>query len=141
MGATAIKVLAGADFLSLPITLPIYQATAGFVKGFTFALWAFSTWWIPLILVLGFWRHVRRRWSLTYEPTLWSMVFPLGIYSVATLSFGKVADLSFMAPLSRFMIWVAVAVWTLVSIAFIIRLVRRSSITAPDQPTTSAVAA
>jgi tellurite resistance protein TehA-like permease len=27
-------------------------------------------------------------WPLTYEPTLWSVVFPLGMYSVATLSFG-----------------------------------------------------
>ena len=141
MGATAITVLAGAHILSLPITLPIYQATAGFVKGFTFALWAFGTWWIPLILMLGFWRHIRRHWTLAYEPTLWSMVFPLGMYSVATLSFGKVADLSFMGPLSRFMIWVAVAVWTLVAIAFIIRLTHRSSTTAPDQPTNSAVTA
>jgi tellurite resistance protein TehA-like permease len=141
MGATAITVLAGAHILSLPITLPISQATAGFVKGFTFALWAFGTWWIPLILVLGFWRHIRRHWTLAYEPTLWSMVFPLGMYSVATLSFGKVAGLSFMGPLSRFMIWVAVVVWTLVAIAFIIRLTRRSSAAIPDQPTDSPAAA
>ena len=56
-----------------------------------FTLWAFGTWWIPLLIVLGLWRHVRRHWPLSYEPTLWSVVFPLGMYSVATLSFGKVA--------------------------------------------------
>jgi tellurite resistance protein TehA-like permease len=127
MGATAITVLAGARILALPPVLPVVQATNGVVEGFSFVLWAFGTWWIPLLIVLGLWRHVRRHWPFTYEPTLWSVVFPLGMYSVATLSFGKVAHLSFMEPISRFMLWVAVAAWTAVAVAFVVRLVRRPS--------------
>ncbi|MGH3283585.1 MAG: hypothetical protein ACRDPD_02675, partial [Streptosporangiaceae bacterium] len=125
MGATAISVLAGARILALPAGLPVIRATAGFVEGFSFALWAFGTWWIPLLIVLGIWRYVRRHWPLSYEPTLWSVVFPLGMYSVATLSFGKVAHLSFMEPLSRFMLWVAIAAWAAVAAAFLARLARR----------------
>ncbi|MGH3287058.1 MAG: tellurite resistance/C4-dicarboxylate transporter family protein [Streptosporangiaceae bacterium] len=124
MGATAISVLAGARVLSLPADIPVIRATAGFVEGFTFALWAFGTWWIPLLLILGSWRHIRRRWPLTYEPTLWSIVFPLGMYSVATLTFGEIARLAFMEPLARFMLWVAVAAWALVAAAFLARLAR-----------------
>jgi tellurite resistance protein TehA-like permease len=124
MGATAISVLAGGRLLTLPATLPVIRATAGFVEGFSFALWAFGTWWVPLLVVLGLWRHIRRHWPLTYEPTLWSVVFPLGMYSVATLSFGKVAHLRFMEPLSRFMLWVAVAAWAAVAAAFLVRLAR-----------------
>jgi len=67
------------------------------------------------------WRHVRKRWPLSYEPALWSAVFPLGMYSVATLSFGKAARLSFMEPGSRFMLWVALAAWAAVAAAFIAR--------------------
>ena len=126
MGATAITVLAGARILNLPAALPVTRATAGFVEGFSFALWAFGTWWIPLLIVLGLWRHVRRHWPLAYEPTLWSVVFPLGMYSVATLSFGKVAHLSFMrTTLSRFMPWVAVAAWTAVAVAWVKERSRR----------------
>jgi tellurite resistance protein TehA-like permease len=125
MGATAISVLAGAKYLALPADLPVVRATASFTEGFTFALWAFGTWWIPLLLILGSWRHIRRHWPLTYEPTLWSIVFPLGMYSVATLSYGKVAHLTFMEPLARFMYWVAVAAWVLVAAAFLVRLARR----------------
>ena len=124
MGATAITVLAGAKILGLPGTLPAVRATSGFVEGFSFALWAFGTWWIPLLIILGLWRHIRRHWPLTYEPTLWSVVFPLGMYSVATLTFGKAAHLAFMEPLARFMLWVAVAAWALVAAAFLARLVR-----------------
>ena len=89
MGATAIIVLAGARILGLPAALPVVKAAAGFVEGFSFALWAFGTWWIPLLVVLSIWRHVRHHWPLSYEPALWRVVFPLGMYSVATLTFAK----------------------------------------------------
>ncbi len=133
MGATAITVLAGARILGLPAGLPVVRATAGFVEGFSFTLWAFGTWWIPLLVVLGVWRHVRRHWPLSYEPTLWSVVFPLGMYCVATLTFGKAAHLSFMEPISRFTLWVAVTAWAAVAIAFFVRLARRPSV--PGQET------
>jgi tellurite resistance protein TehA-like permease len=102
------------------------------VEGFSYALWAFGTWWIPLLVVLGLWRHVWQHWPLTYEPTLWSVVFPLGMYSVATLVYGKAARLSFTEPLSRFMLWVAIAAWVAVATAFIVRLVRRRGEPAPS---------
>jgi tellurite resistance protein TehA-like permease len=136
MGATAISVLAGARDLALPADIPVVRATAGFTEGFTFALWAFGTWWIPLLVILGLWRHVRRHWPLTYEPTLWSVVFPLGMYSVATLTFGKVAHLAFMIPIARFMLWVAIAAWALVAAAFLARLARH-----PQQPASGTPAA
>ena len=63
-------------------------------------------------------------------PDLWSAVFPLGMYSVATLAYGQAAGISFMAPLARVMIWVAVAAWILVAAAFLrqrARLSRRAS--------------
>jgi hypothetical protein len=47
------------------------------------------------------------------------------MYSVATLTFGKAARIAFMEPLARFMIWVAVAAWTLVAAAFVARVARQ----------------
>jgi tellurite resistance protein TehA-like permease len=125
MGATAISVLAGAEDLQLPGGIPAVHATFGFIEGFSFALWAFGTWWIPLLVILSLWRHAHERWPLSYEPTLWSVVFPLGMYSVATLTFGQAAHLAFMAPLARFMFWVAVAAWVLVAAAFIRSVARK----------------
>jgi tellurite resistance protein TehA-like permease len=116
------------------------RATAGFVEGFSYALWAFGTWWIPLLIVLGLWRHAVHHWPLTYEPALWSVVFALGMYSVATLTFGKAARLAFMGPLSRFMLWVSIAAWVLVAAAFLARLARQRGEPAPGPPTASATA-
>jgi tellurite resistance protein TehA-like permease len=134
MGATAISVLSGAQYLVLPAGLPVVRATDRFVEGFTYVLWAFGTWWIPLLLIIGSWRYIRRHWPLTYEPTLWSIVFPLGMYSAATLSFGQVAHLAFMEPLARFMLWVAVAAWALVAAAFLARVARHPQESAAGPP-------
>jgi hypothetical protein len=41
------------------------------------------------------------------------------MYSVATLAFGKVTHLAFMEPLSRFMLWLALATWLAVTAAFL----------------------
>jgi hypothetical protein len=43
----------------------------------------------------------------------------LGMYSVATLTFGKAAHLACMEPLARFTFWIAVAAWVLVAAAFV----------------------
>ena len=125
MGATGITVLAGVGILKLPTTLPAVSTITSFVKGFCFVFWSFGTWWIPLLIVLGLWRHVLRQWPLRYEPSLWTVVFPIGMYAVATLSFGKAAGLSFMEPLSRGVLWVAIAAWLLVAAAGLARLARR----------------
>jgi tellurite resistance protein TehA-like permease len=124
MGATGIIVLAGSGILTLPGSLPAVSAIAGFVKGTCLVFWSFGTWWIPLLIVLGFWRHVLRQWPLRYEPALWAVVFPIGMYGVATVSFGKAAHISFMEPLSRGVLWVAVAAWLLVAAAGLARLAR-----------------
>jgi tellurite resistance protein TehA-like permease len=124
MGATGIIVLAGSGILTLPGTPPAVTAIAVFVKGTCFVSWSFGTWWIPLLIVLGLWRHVLRQWPLAYEPGLWTVVFPIGMYSVATLSFGKAARLSFMEPLSRGVLWVAIAAWLLVVAGGLARLAR-----------------
>jgi len=122
MGAAGITVLAGSDVLSLPATLPASSAVTGFVKGTCLAFWSFATWLVPLLLVLGLWRHVLRQWPLRYEAALWTVVFPIGMYGVASLSLGKAAGISFMEPLSRGVLWAAAAGWLLVAIAGLAQL-------------------
>ena len=126
MGATGVTVLAGTDILNLPATFPAVRAIAGFAKAVCFVFWSFGTWWIPLLIVLGFGRHVLRKWPLRYEPALWAVVFPVGMYSVATLTFGKAAGLTFTEPLGRGVLWAAIAAWLLVAVGGLARLARPS---------------
>src|SRR5262249_60998746 len=125
-GATGIIVLAGSDILTLPGTPPAVTAIVGFVKGTCFVFWSFGTWWIPLLIVLGFARHVLRQWPLRYEPALWTVVFPIGMFAVSTLSFGKPAHLRFMDPLSPALRSEPIAALLLVAAADLTRLTLRA---------------
>jgi tellurite resistance protein TehA-like permease len=58
------------------------------------------------------------------------VVFPLGMYSVATLTFGKVARIGFMEPLAHVVLWIAVAAWVVVAAAMAWSFIRQGHRTA-----------
>lgn len=113
MGAMAISTLAGARLVENALNAPFLMSLLPFLKGFTVLYWATGTWWIPMLLVLGVWRHVIQRFPLQYDPLYWGAVFPLGMYSVATLQMEMMLDLPFLSPLSRAMFVTALGAWTL----------------------------
>jgi len=43
-----------------------------FVRGLTLMFWATATWWIPMLVILGVWRHVYRRFPLVHDPLNWA---------------------------------------------------------------------
>lgn len=117
MGATAITVLAGSRIMLLSADLPIMRATGAVVSGFTYMLWAFGVWWVPLLVIFGVWRHVFHRVRMRYEAGLWSIVFPLGMYSVASMHFGVEAQLPLMYTMGEVGTWIAGVAWLLATVA------------------------
>ena len=126
MGATAISVLAGAQILRLRPD-PLGAGVHGIVAGMSVVLWAFGTWLIPLLLAIGAWRHVLRRVRLSYEPGLWSIVFPVGMYGVASRELGAALRVSWLVTLGRVEAWLALAVWAVVFVAMAGALAWRSA--------------
>ncbi len=119
MGATAITVLAGAELLLLPQSLPSLAAARSSVEGITLFLWAFGTWWFPFLIVLTVWRY-RRLTSPRYEQTLWSMVFPLGMYAVATDAYGRAAGLPLLPGIASAETWLALVAWAAVAVWMVV---------------------
>jgi tellurite resistance protein TehA-like permease len=118
MGSTAISVLAGAQILLLPAD-PLLTATRPVIAGMCVVLWSFGTWLIPFLLGMGAWRHLIRKVRLRYEPGLWSMVFPVGMYGVASRELGKALHVSWLATLGGDEAWFALAVWAVVFLAML----------------------
>jgi tellurite resistance protein TehA-like permease len=85
------------------------MAMRPFLDGMTLLLWAWATWWIPLLVIFGVWRHVVHRQPLRYHPMYWSLVFPLGMYAVATYRLSLAADFAPIQEMSRVVVWIAFA--------------------------------
>ena len=111
MGAVAITTLAGARLIIAAPSWSFLGDVLPFLKGFTLFFWAAGTWWIPLLFILGFWRHVYKRFPLRYDPQYWGMVFPLGMYTVCTFQLSKAINFPPLMIIPRVFIYVAFAAW------------------------------
>ena len=112
MGATAITVVAGARIVQMA-DAPMVAATRGLAAGASVVFWAFGTWLIPALLAAGVWRHLVHRVPLCYQATLWSIVFPLGMYGVGSDYLGTADHLPIVHGIGTTETWFALAAWAL----------------------------
>lgn len=126
MGAMAISTLAGSSLIAATgHGVPYLDSLRPFLEGLTVLCWAGGTWWIPMLLILGFWRHAIRGIRLTYDPLYWGLVFPLGMYSVATWHMIHSMQLAFLSPIPTIFCYASLLAWAVVFIGLIRRIASR----------------
>jgi len=124
MGAVAISTLAGAQLILQSDSSSVLSDMLPFLRGVTLTFWATATWWIPMLLTLGFWRHVYCRFPLRYDPLYWGAVFPLGMYTVCTHRLAAALEAPFLAVVPKYSFYVAFTAWALVFTGLLRMLVR-----------------
>ena len=88
-------------------------------------LWAFASWLIPVLFAAGVWRHLIHRVPLRYQPTLWSFVFPMGMYAAASIYLGRANHLPVVETVGLVWFWVGLTVWVLTAAGMVLDLARR----------------
>lgn len=131
MGAVAITTLAGSSLVLAGSRMSLQEELAPFLKGFTLFFWAAGSWWIPLLVLLGVWRHLLRRHPITYDPQYWGMVFPLGMYTAATFRLSEALPFPPLAGLASIVYPVAVFAWSLAVLGLLRRLLSRTQQSQP----------
>jgi tellurite resistance protein TehA-like permease len=111
-GAVAITVLAGSNLLAASSASPRIARLAPFIEGIVMLAWATATFWFPLMIAIGIWRHLINRVPLRYHPSYWALVFPLGMYGAATFRMRAAIGLEALEWLPKVTLAVALAAWT-----------------------------
>ncbi|MEO6123813.1 MAG: tellurite resistance/C4-dicarboxylate transporter family protein [Ilumatobacteraceae bacterium] len=123
-GAVAITVLAGSNLLGARSVSPRVDRLGPLIEGFVMLAWATATFWFPLMIAIGVWRHIVRRVPLRYHPSYWALIFPLGMYGVATFRMRAVVQLEQLEWAPKVTLAVALVAWTAAFVGLTVQGVR-----------------
>jgi len=137
-GAVAITVLAGSNLLATRNVSPRIDRLGPLIEGLVTLAWATATFWFPVMVAIGIWRHIARKVPLRYHPSYWALVFPLGMYGVATFKMRAVIELDQLEWAPKITLAVAFTAWTATFAGLVIQggraAVRRRPSAAATQP-------
>jgi len=110
-GAVAITVLAGSNLLATRAVSPRIERLAPLIEGLVTLAWATATFWFPVMVAIGVWRHIVRHVPLRYHPSYWALVFPLGMYGAATFKMRAAIQLEQLEWAPKVTLAVALCAW------------------------------
>ena len=84
-----------------------------------------------MLLILGLWRYVYRRFPLKYDPLYWGAVFPLGMYAASTDRMIAAMGFDFLAFLPPVFLGIALVAWAAAFAGLTVALYRRFSPAGP----------
>lgn len=124
MGALAISTYAACTLISNADQWKFLQEIKEPLEYIAFVLWAFCVWWLPFIFLMGVWRHLLKRYPLKYEYGYWSMVFPLGMFTVCSVEIIPLLGIEMLSVVPQVFFIIAVVAWCSTFTGLLLHLLR-----------------
>lgn len=128
MGAAAIASFAGALLARGAASSPLLTALYPLTLGMAVFFWAVASWWIPPLVILGIWRHLRHHLPIRYNAQYWAIVFPLGMYAVASFQLFDDVGWRLLLVLGHIFAYAALASWALATMGLVRAVARAVSV-------------
>lgn len=122
MGAAAITTLAGCTLVENMGIHHVWAELIAPLKIFIVFAWVAGVWWIPVVFFVGLLRY--RTIPVRYVPGYWSMVFPLGMYTLCTWHLAALFEVPILMNIAPLFIWVAWGAWLVTAIGMWMRIGR-----------------
>ncbi|MDD4867213.1 MAG: hypothetical protein PHQ28_08890 [Mycobacterium sp.] len=119
MGALSVAVVSAHQLRN-----QVSPGWAGSVNGLMLLAWAPATLWIPLLIYFGLHRVEQRPRLLRLTGSWWAVVFPLGMYSVATYQMADAVHVRALQTVALVAFWDAALAWSIVAVAAVLRIPR-----------------
>lgn len=115
MGAAAIAVVDGCQFILAHHSPLFFNAIKPFMEGMVLFLWGWGTAWIPILCLMELWKHFYFKVPFHYQPSLWAMVFPMGMYTNAMDMLNVSLHVGFLEEIIQIWLWITMLTWCLVA--------------------------
>jgi C4-dicarboxylate transporter/malic acid transport protein len=107
LGGQASHILGSSEFAGIgPVALAIGTVGAS-------VLWGYGLWWMSLAVLITI-RYLRD--GLPFNMGWWAFTFPIGVFSVATLTLGRMTGVHLFDVLGGVFVILLVMFWTLVTL-------------------------
>lgn len=119
-GAAAISVVSALTLMEKINLSGKLDEMLPFIRGTAYLIWITGTWWIPVSIAIELWRYLRVKVPVKYHPVQWSMIFVVGMYSLASMKIGQETGMQSIVLIGKLFLYASLILWIVIFIAMIL---------------------
>lgn len=111
LGGAAIAVVDGCNLVLVNNAPQFLEQIKPFISGISLLLWGWGTAFLPILILMWAWKYFYFKVPLENDPSMWSVVFPLGMYSASIVYLSNALQMHLLDWWRPIFLAIAVLAW------------------------------